>query len=533
MRRPLKALFVEDRDDDAELLAAELRRSGFDLTWARCDTYPSLDAALTTAPDVVLCDYGLPGMDPVEVLSRVRATLFDVPIIVVSAVVDADVAPILFQHGATDLLHKDRLGRLGVAVTAAVAHREASVLARKTAERERTTAADLLSSLVDHAQAAVCITHLDGTPLVANAHYEELLQRIPPKHRARLRRLSAASLATATAARCEVRLGEGTFLALVYPVVDATADHVATGLILTDITEQKNTELELRAARTQLQDQARELRKRNAELVELDRLKTDLVSTVSHELRTPLTSILGYSELLSDSGTEDPGGSTQRMIEMISKNSQRLLHLIDNLLLLAQLDGATPSGNGPTPSRPVLIADVVEAVRSVILPSARAAGLELAVDLPAEASLVPGDRDQLERALLNLAANAVKFSKPGGLVTLRLIPGEGHIMIEVSDQGIGMSEQDLQRLGTRFFRSDSARIRQLPGTGLGVSVVCSIVSAHGGSVEFVSRPGEGTTARVRLPRAAPPPEAATATPAPVRSPRQPLAPRPASPSSPG
>ena len=305
MRRPLKALFVEDRDDDAELLAAELRRSGFDLTWARCDTYASLETALSTAPDIVLCDYGLPGMDPVDVLSGVRAVLPDVPIIVVSAVVDADVAPVLFQHGASDLLHKDRLGRLGAAVTSAVARHEAVVLARQTAERDRMTAADLLSSLVDHAQAAICITHLDGTQLVANAHYEELLQRIPQQHRAQLRRLGAASLATATPARSEVRLGEGTFLALVYPVVDAAAEHVATGLILTDITEQKTTEVELRSVREQLQAQARELRRRNAELVELDRLKTDLVSTVSHELRTPLTSILGYSELLSDSETED------------------------------------------------------------------------------------------------------------------------------------------------------------------------------------------------------------------------------------
>ena len=522
MRRPLKALFVEDRDDDAELLAAELRRSGFDLTWVRCDTYPSLDAALTTASDVVLCDYGLPGMAPLDVLARVRAALPDVPIIVVSSVVDADEAPILFQHGAADLLHKDRLGRLGAAVTSAVARREGAILARQTAERERMTAADLLSSLVDHAPAAVCITHLDGTPLVANAHYEELLQRLPPRHGAQLRRLGAASLATATAARCEVPLGDGTFLALVYPVLDAAGEHVATGLILTDITEQKNTEVELRSVREQLQTQARELRRRNAELVELDRLKTDLVSTVSHELRTPLTSILGYSELLSDSESEDAEGPTRRMIEMISKNSQRLLHLIDNLLLLAQLDGATAGGAGHAPSRPVLIADVVEAVRSVILPSARAAGLDLVAELPPEVPVVPGDRDQLERALLNLAANAVKFSKPGGTVTLRLIPGEGHVTIEVSDEGIGMSEQDLQRLGTRFFRSDSARIHQLPGTGLGVSVVHSIVAAHGGSVQFVSRPGEGTTARVHLPQTAP-----SATPGPARSSRP--QPRPAPP----
>jgi hypothetical protein len=191
------------------------------------------------------------------------------------------------------------------------------------------------------------------------------------------------------------------------------------------------------------------------------------------------------------------------MIEMISKNSQRLLHLIDDLLLLAQLDGATPTETGrAVPNKPVLIADVIEAVRSVILPSARAAGLALVVELPPEPCVVPGDRDQLERALLNLTANAVKFSKPGGTVTLRLIPDHDHVTIEVSDQGIGMSEQDLAQLGTRFFRSDSARIRQVPGTGLGVAVVHSIVAGHGGTVRYDSRPGEGTTVRLRLPQTA-------------------------------
>ena len=498
MHRSLRVLFVEDRDDDAELLAAELRRSGFDLTWARCDNYADLDGALGTTPDIVLCDYGLPGMDPVEVLSRLNSLAPDVPVIVVSAVVDADVAPILFQHGAADLLHKDRLARLGSAVTEAVARKEAAVLARQGALRERQTAADLLSGLVNNAPAAICISHLDGTALVTNTHYEELMRYVPPQHADQLTSLVEASRASAGTAQREVRLGSSTFLALSYPVIDASGEHVATGMILTDITEQKDTELELRSVRAELQAQAGELRTRNAELVELDRLKTDLVSTVSHELRTPLTSILGYSELLSDDAMGHQGGPVQRMIEMISRNSQRLLNLIDNLLLLAQLDGAG-SAPGPAPFTPVIVSDVIEAVRSVILPSARKAGLTLVTDLPAEVSVVPGDRDQLERVLLNLTANAVKFSRSGGTVTVRLIPGDDHVTIEVIDEGIGMSEQDLARLGTRFFRSDSARIRQLPGTGLGVSVVHSIVTRHGGSVQFSSRPGEGTTARVRLP----------------------------------
>ncbi len=499
MHRPLKVLFVEDRDDDAELLAAELRRSGFDLDWCRCDTYPALDAALTTPPDLVLCDYGLPGMDPVEVLCRLRTLLPGVPVVVVSGVVDADVAPILFQHGAADLLHKDRLARLGPAVREVLAKHEAAALAARAAKQERETAADLLSGLVNHAPAAICISHLDGTQLVTNRHYEELLHYIPPQQIGELTRLVEEAVASESAAQCEVRFGSSTFLALSYPVTDSNGEHVATGMILTDITEQKDTEVELRLVRAALQAQALELQTRNAELMELNRLKTDLVSTVSHELRTPLTSIVGYSELLGDSELGSSGSPEGRMLEMISRNSQRLLNQINNLLLLAQLDGGGDSPADQALSTPVIIADVIEAVGLVILPSAHSAGLDLVTQLPPQSPVVPGDRDQLERVLLNLTANAVKFSQRGGTVTLRLIPAEDHVLIEVVDQGIGMSEQDLARLGTRFFRSDTARIRHLPGTGLGVSVVQSIVIRHGGTVRFTSRPGEGTTAQVRLP----------------------------------
>jgi signal transduction histidine kinase len=520
MRRPLRVLFVEDRDDDAELLAAELRRSGFDVTWTRCDNDADLHRALTTPPDLVFCDFGLPGMDAVEVLSTLNGHLPDVPVLVVSAVVDADVAPILFQHGAADLLHKDRLARLGSAVTDALARKEAVIQARQAAQRERETAADLLSGLVNNAPAAICISRLDGTPLVANAQYEEVLRRVPARQRSRLTALGEAARTSATAAQREVRLGGATFLALGYPVVDAAGELVATGLILTDISVQKSTEVELRSVRAELRARARQLRRRNAELVELDRLKTNLVSTVSHELRTPLTSILGYSELLGDGEIGEGAGPTLRMIEMISRNGQRLLNLIDNLLVLAQVDSARPGAAADAPMWPVCLGDVIEAVQSVILPSALAAGLTLVAEVASDVPPVPGDRDQLERVLLNLTANAVKFSKAGGTVTLRLAPAPGRVVIEVSDEGIGMSEQDLALLGTKFFRSDSARIRQLPGTGLGVSVVYSIVTRHGGSVEYISRPGEGTTARIELPVAPQVVRGPAASPAGIPSPRR-------------
>jgi signal transduction histidine kinase len=304
------------------------------------------------------------------------------------------------------------------------------------------------------------------------------------------------------ARREEIQLGDSTFLGLSFPIT-TQGQHLAIGEIMLDISQQKRIQHELIGARAELQKQARQLAARNAELIEADRLKTDLVNTVSHELRTPLTSILGYCELLTDAGLGEPGSAPGRMIEMISRNSARLLSLIDNLLLLAKLDGRDPalSAAHGAPAA-IAVTDLVDAVTAMILPTARAAGLDLVTDVGERLLVASGDRDQLERALINLASNAVKFSRRGGVISIRARGETGQVLIEVVDQGIGMAAHELAQIGTRFFRGETAREGQVQGTGLGVSVVRSIVENHGGSLSYESCPGEGTTARVLLPSAA-------------------------------
>jgi signal transduction histidine kinase len=108
------------------------------------------------------------------------------------------------------------------------------------------------------------------------------------------------------------------------------------------------------------------------------------------------------------------------------------------------------------------------------------------------------DRDQLERALFNLVSNAVKFSRRGGSVAISARSEQDQVVLEISDQGIGMSQQELAQIGTRFFRGETAREGQVPGTGLGVAVVQAIVEGHGGSLSYSSSAGAGTTARVLL-----------------------------------
>jgi signal transduction histidine kinase len=507
MPEPLRVLLVEDRQDDAELIGIELRRAGFTVDWTRVDTDPALTAALAgdpaDGPDLVVCDYSLPGMDPIDVLHRCRLARPDVPVIVASGVMDEQTCVQALRHGAVDFLLKDRLARLGPAVHAALNAAELARAARLATARERVTAG-LMTALVGRAPAAICVRDRSGGTLVANDLYRDLVGRglaeRPPAG-------GPAWSGPELLSRSEIRLDDSTYLALRFPVPDSDGGCLAEGSILTDITAQKRTEQELRVARGELQQQAGELRASNEELRELDQLKNDFVSSVSHELRTPLTSIVGYSELLIDAGIGDPGSAHRRMVEMISGNAQRLLAMIDTLLTLSRMDGLTtsPGGEGVVPAVPtattVTIKELVDAACAVMMPSMDAAGLTLRTMLPDPLPPVTGDRDQLERTLLNLMSNAVKFSERGGTVTVSATASDGTITLDVVDEGVGIADDELGQLFTRFYRGSAARTGAVQGTGLGLSLVKRIVERHGGSVEVSSRLGHGTTATVRLPAA--------------------------------
>ncbi|WP_110239159.1 ATP-binding protein [Nocardioides gilvus] len=231
------------------------------------------------------------------------------------------------------------------------------------------------------------------------------------------------------------------------------------------------------------------------EMREVDRVKDAFVSTVSHELRTPITNIIGYTEMLEDG---DFGGLSPDQSEAtirIGDNGRRLLSLIDDLLDLSRLRSAEME----IMRTPLDLVPVVRAAEQAILPRLRPAQVSLEMDLPTYQVVVQGEAEKLERVLLNLMSNAVKFTPPLGRVTVRLAREGAWAIIEVADTGYGIGEEDLDRLFSQFFRSKVAAERHIQGTGLGLSIVRSIVEAHGGQVEVASTLDVGTTFRVYLP----------------------------------
>ena len=229
------------------------------------------------------------------------------------------------------------------------------------------------------------------------------------------------------------------------------------------------------------------------QLQDLDRAKSEFLSTFSHELRTPLTSIRAYTELLRDE--EGLGPEEDRMLEIIERNSVRLSVLIEDILTLSHLNSAVYDINlGPVDARPV-----IGAVCESLLPMAEAKSLSLATRVGDGPAMVLGDELQLERLLLNLVSNAVKFTPPGGRILVTATASASSVVLSVSDTGIGIPKEEQDAVFGRFFRGNEATREVIPGTGLGLAIVQAIVEHHGGTLTLHSEPGRGTTVRVRLP----------------------------------
>jgi signal transduction histidine kinase/HAMP domain-containing protein len=270
--------------------------------------------------------------------------------------------------------------------------------------------------------------------------------------------------------RDEVVLADGrrTFARYVAPVHDGRGRLIGRLLVVRDITGER----------------------------EAERAKQDFFALVSHELRTPLTAILGYVELLLSDDTDGFRTEHARHLEVIDRNARRLVRLVGDLLFAAQVEGAPLLLEPGEVDLAALVHDAVELARS----RAQEAGIVLSTELePVEHCI--GDRDRLAQVLDNLLLNALKFTPPGGQVAVRLTSANGQAQIEVADTGVGIAEEDLPHLFDRFYRARNARGLSVPGLGLGLTIVRTIVEGHGGTVAVRSREGEGTSFTVVLPAA--------------------------------
>ncbi|HEX5245906.1 MAG TPA: HAMP domain-containing sensor histidine kinase [Gaiellaceae bacterium] len=239
----------------------------------------------------------------------------------------------------------------------------------------------------------------------------------------------------------------------------------------------------------------RQLAERNVELVEADRLKDEFIALVSHDLRTPLTSIIGYVELALDDAGEAPlDAERRRYIEVVARSSDRLLRLVDDLLLAARLQSGRFVLNFDETDLESVAAEALDEMH------ARAERKGVSVFLASDGPVrVECDRRRVLQLLDNLVSNAVKFTPEGGRVEVRVERTLDGAAVEILDTGVGIGTGEEERIFDRFYRSPSAVSDQVPGTGLGLFIARAIADRHGGTIAVRRRDGGGSIFRLELP----------------------------------
>lgn len=282
---------------------------------------------------------------------------------------------------------------------------------------------------------------------------------------------------------------ERTMLMTITPVSDERGAVAGYLCVAQDVTEREEMHQALLTALSHERQAVDSLR-------ELERVKSDFVATVSHELRTPLTSMIGYVELLEEGEVGDLTPQQRSVANRVQRNGRRLLLLVEDLLLLSEIESRQMSME---PAR----ADLCETARAAyetVSPLLATRQLEVVVRLPETPIHHVADPAQIERLLVNLLGNAVKFTPDGGRVELVVTDRHNSVEIVVLDTGMGIPADEQGQLFTRFFRASTATAQAIQGAGLGLTIVQAIVELHSGEVSISSREGIGTTVSVSLPK---------------------------------
>jgi signal transduction histidine kinase len=227
---------------------------------------------------------------------------------------------------------------------------------------------------------------------------------------------------------------------------------------------------------------------------DLAQLRARFVTDVSHELRTPLTSIRMFAETLALGRVIDPA-SQQRYLETIARESRRLARLVDDVLAFSKLE----AGSARYSMERIALATAIEAALSTLEQPIQQKGFSVRVEIPQDVLEVDADEGAMEQALLNVLANAMKFSGDSREIGVSLRSLNGEAIIEISDQGIGIPAEHRRRIFERFFRIPLAEHQAVPGVGVGLTLVEGILKAHRGKVEVRDNTPKGVIFSLHLP----------------------------------
>ncbi|MBV9956921.1 MAG: ATP-binding protein [Acidobacteria bacterium] len=257
--------------------------------------------------------------------------------------------------------------------------------------------------------------------------------------------------------------------------------------------EEKREELE--QVNQQLQQNNQELNEANAKLRELAEMKEEFLALTTHDLRSPLTVISGVINFFTSGRLGELSPEQKNMVTMMERNTQSLIELVNDLLDASKLE----SGTMRLDMAAIDLGGVVGELRETMEPLAKEKGLTLEEKLPQDLPPVEADRAKLRRILVNLLSNAVKFTNRGGHVSINAEQQNGRVLISVSDTGVGIAQEDVDRLFDKYEQARSRATRGEKGTGLGLYITRQLVELHGSRIEVKSELGRGSTFAFSLP----------------------------------
>jgi two-component system, cell cycle sensor histidine kinase DivJ len=261
-----------------------------------------------------------------------------------------------------------------------------------------------------------------------------------------------------------------------------TAAELEVVAVMRDITERKHQEHALDLARTAAE--------------RADAAKTRFLATVSHELRTPLNAIIGFSEMIvQEDALLIDAARRKEYAQLINDSGQHLLSVVNSILDMSKME----SGNFEIVPEPFAPREVLLNSSNLLALKARDNGIELVTRVPEDLPQITGDPRAFRQIVLNLVSNAIKFTERGGRVTVSARAEGSRTLLRVLDDGVGIAQEDLKRIGDPFFQAGKTYQRRHEGTGLGLSIVKSLVGLHRGEIDVQSKVGEGTTVTVMLP----------------------------------
>jgi PAS domain S-box-containing protein len=519
MSTPLRALVVEDSEDDCLLLKNTLTRGGYDVTHQRVETAETMSAALAGGQwDIVISDHRMPQFSSLAALKICKEHACNIPFIVVSGSIGEELAVAAMKAGAHDYIMKDNLTRLVPAVERELRDAE-SRRQRQRAEQELEVCHHRTESILEAAGEGICgldangvinfinprgakllgweAADLIGKPFHETIHYSRPDGAPFPKHDCSLCATLRDGLIHWMDAEVFWRKDRPSF-PVEYMCVPMRKDTKIVGAVLTfqDITERKGAEAALHEANYRLQASLQELHQTQQRLVEHERLDAlgRMASGVAHDFNNALSKMVGFTELLLTSPEKLRNTETVRdhlcKINDAGHDAARVVQRLREFY--------RPRRN----TEPQKIVDLNSLIKeSVSLTEPRwkhdqeikGVAINIKTDFQPGVSVL-ADAAEIREALTNLIFNAVDAMPQGGLITVRTKREGGHAFLEVSDTGTGMTEEVRQRCLEPFFSTKGDA-----GTGLGLASVYGIVQRHGGEIRVQSQPGEGSTFSILLP----------------------------------